>query len=152
MKNSALDMDKNFPDQETADMQANTVSAPNAEQQAAALGAELIKRDGRVMLCFAGLAEAGAHTVPYDLVPTTGVLAKAGKWRNMAPAAQVQLVAERAAPAIRKALHEQVLRFATSLIERAEEAGLDPAVFLQALAQREVAVPVEQVFERIHQR
>lgn len=124
----------------------------NAEQHAAALGAELVKRDGRVMLFVSGVAEVEGRRVPYALVPSTGVLAKAGKWRNMAPEAQLQLIAERVTPAIRAALHEKVARFAAEVMARAEDIGLDAMAFLQTLAQNEAALPVEQVFDRIEQR
>src|SRR5215213_7360978 len=55
------------------------------EEYVQALGAELVKLDGRVMVRFCGVAEGSGMRVPYDLVPGNGVLAKAGKWRNMSP-------------------------------------------------------------------
>ncbi|WP_286758167.1 helicase-related protein [Ralstonia sp. RL] len=122
------------------------------ESHAQALGAALVKLEGRVFLRFAGVAQAGSLRVPYDLVPSKGVLAKPSKWRKMEPEEQLQLIAERAQPAAQEELRRQVARFAADMHARAEAAGLDAMAFLHALAGQDTSEPAEYVFERIEQR
>jgi len=125
-------------------------SAP--DRQANALGATLIKMEGRVFLRVAGIAETAGLRVPYELVPSQGVLARPGKWRKLTPAEQVQLIAQRADAAAKTSLHRQVVAFVADIQQRAEDAGLDGMAFLHALAGKDTSDPVEQVFERISQR
>ncbi|HJV87708.1 MAG TPA: helicase-related protein [Noviherbaspirillum sp.] len=122
------------------------------ELHAQALGAELVKLEGRVFLRFAGAAEAGGLHVPYSLVPSQGVLAKPGKWRKMAPQEQVQLITERAHAGVKEELHREVLAFVAGIYMRADDFGLDAMTFLRALASRDNADPAEYVFDRIEQR
>jgi ATP-dependent RNA helicase SUPV3L1/SUV3 len=127
-------------------------SAQTPEQHAQALGAELLKLEGRVVIRFSGEAEAGSRRVPYSLVPTQGVLAKPSKWRKMAPEDQLQLIAERSHPDAKDALRRKVVRFVADIDARADDAGLDAMMFLNALAGHDTSDPVEQVFDRIEQR
>jgi ATP-dependent RNA helicase SUPV3L1/SUV3 len=129
-----------------------TPTVPSPEQHAQALGAELHKLEGRVVVRFAGVAETGSLRVPYDLVPAQGVLAKPGKWRKLDHEGQLQLISERVTSATREALHRQVAAFAGGIRLRAEEAGLDPTPFLHALAGTDTSEPAEYVFDRIEQR
>ncbi|QDZ29750.1 helicase-related protein [Noviherbaspirillum sp. UKPF54] len=122
------------------------------ELHAQALGAELVKLEGRVFLRFSGVAQAGALRVPYDLVPSKGVLAKPSKWRKLEPHEQLRLIAERAQSGAQEELQRQVAAFAAAMHERADDAGLDAMTFLHALTSRDTSDPAEYVFERIEQR
>jgi len=122
------------------------------EEYVQPLGAELVKLDGRVMVRFCGVAEGGGVRVPYDLVPGNGVLAKAGKWRNMSPESRLQIVAERVHQDAIDKLHRTVCGFVAEFIEHAAEYGIDAEPFLDALAAKESSVPYDQVFDRIGQR
>ncbi len=122
------------------------------EQHARALGAELIKQEGSVFLRFSGTVDVNGLHVPYALVPGKGVLAKPSKWRKMAPEEQLQLITERASAYAFDELQRKVAAFAARIGEKAEEAGLDPMILLNALSTGDSAAPVDQVFERIEQR
>jgi ATP-dependent RNA helicase SUPV3L1/SUV3 len=127
------------------------VSAADAlapEQHVRTLGAELAKLDGRVIVRFSGVASG----VPYDLVPSDGVLANSSKWRNMPQEKQLALVTQRVHAAAIEELHRRVCDFVVALNQRAADNGLDALVFLKALAAKESSAPVEQVFDRIEQR
>ncbi|WP_404822460.1 helicase-related protein [Noviherbaspirillum aerium] len=123
-----------------------------ADRHVQALGAEIMKLEGRVMVRYAGTVDAAGLHVPYDLVPGDGVLAKTGKWRNMGPDKQLQLVQERVTPLAIEKLHRTVCQFVSRLAEEARDYRLDPMTFLQALAVKESSVPFDQVFDRIEQR
>jgi ATP-dependent RNA helicase SUPV3L1/SUV3 len=138
------------PDSVPADNDA--AAFPTPESHAEALGAALVKLEGRVFVRFSGVAEVGPLRIPYDLVPSQGVLAKPSKWRKMGPAEQLQLVTQRVQPDAINALQRQVAAFAAGLIARADDAGLDAMTFLNALTATETSEPVEQVFDRIEQR
>lgn len=122
------------------------------EQHAAALGAALIKHEGRVFLRFSGVVEAVGLRVPYNLVPTQGVLAKPGKWRKMPPQEQLQLIGERAHTGAKEELRRKLAAFIADIHARAEDAGLDAMAFLHTLAENDSSEPAEQVFDRISQR
>ena len=130
--------------------QADAPEAP--ELHARSLGAELQKLEGRVLLRIAGVARAGALEIPYDLVPSQGVLAKPAKWRKMSQQEQLKLIGERAQSSTATDLRRQVAAFAAEIGEQAEDAGLDPLPYLQSLVARETSDPAEHVFERIRQR
>ncbi|RZI43754.1 RNA helicase [Herbaspirillum sp. HC18] len=122
------------------------------EQHLRTVDARLAKLEGRVMIRYAGVAEAGNLRVPYDLVPPDGMLANSGKWRNLSAEKKLLLVQERAHAASKHALHGKVCEFVEALAARAEEYGLDPNDFLHALALPESAVPVDHVLDRVEQR
>ncbi|HEV2613002.1 MAG TPA: helicase-related protein, partial [Noviherbaspirillum sp.] len=122
------------------------------EQHARALGAELVKQEGSVFLRFAGTVNVNGLNVPYALVPGKGVLAKPSKWRKMAPEDQLQLITERASAYAFDELQRKVATFVARIGEKAEDAGLDPMILLNALSTGDSAMPVDQVFERIEQR
>jgi len=134
-----------YPDNETALSEA-------LEQHLRAYDAELAKLEGRVMIRFSGMAEAGSLRVPYDLVPPEGVLANASKWRNLSPEKKLALVHERVHPKARQILHRKVCEFVEALAARAEEYGLDAEEFLHVLALKESSSPVDHVLDRIEQR
>lgn len=123
-----------------------------AEQYVQSVGAELVKLEGRVMVRYAGVADADGLSVPYDLVPGDGVLAKTSKWRNMGSDKQLQLVRERVYAQAQQNLYQEVCRFVTRLSSEARNFGLDPMQFLHALETKESAVPFDHVFDRIGQR
>ncbi|WP_136419210.1 helicase-related protein [Herbaspirillum sp. ST 5-3] len=122
------------------------------ELHAQALGADLVKSEGRVFLRFSGLAEVAGLHIPYSLVPSQGVLAKPSKWRKMAPEEQLQLITQRAHSGVKEELHREVTAFVAGLHARADDVGLDAMVFLHALEGRDMSDPAEYVFERIEQR
>jgi ATP-dependent RNA helicase SUPV3L1/SUV3 len=126
--------------------------ATAAERYVSDAGARLIKLEGRVFVRFSGEVEADLLRVPYDLVPSHGVLARPGKWRKMDPDAQLQLVRERVNPAAMEALRQQTAAFVRGIEAEAGDAGLDPMVFLQSLAGQDTSDPAEFVFDRIRQR
>jgi ATP-dependent RNA helicase SUPV3L1/SUV3 len=123
-----------------------------AERHVRAVGAELIKQEGRVFVRFAGEAQADLLRVPYRLVPEQGVLARPAKWRKMDDDAQLALVRERVTPAAIEQLQQQVAAFVQEIEEDAEDAGLDAMVFLQSLAETDSADPAAFVFDRIRLR
>ncbi|MES2534365.1 MAG: helicase-related protein [Pseudomonadota bacterium] len=128
----------------------DTALAP--EQHARAIGAELLKLEGRVVLRFSGTVEVDSLRVPYDLVPPQGVLAKPSKWRKMTVEDQMKLITERADPEAMEMVRRLVGRFAADINTRASDAGLDAMLFLNALAGHDTSDPVDQVFDRIGQR
>ena len=117
-----------------------------------ALGARLVKMEGRVFVRFAGVVRLGDLRVPYQLVPAHGVLAKPSKWRKMDPAAQRALVLERASPAAIDALHQSVSAFVREISDLADDCDFDAMTFLHTLADLETSDPAEHVYDRIRQR
>jgi ATP-dependent RNA helicase SUPV3L1/SUV3 len=117
-----------------------------------ALGAELVKMEGRVFFRFSGWVEAGGLRVPYHLVPSHGVLAKPSKWRKLEREAKAKLLQERVTQATADALNQGVEAFVDDIAARCEDVNLDAAVFLSQLAELETSEPASYVFERISQR
>jgi ATP-dependent RNA helicase SUPV3L1/SUV3 len=138
------------PSGQHSDLSDTVATTP--EQYAEALGAELAKLEGRVMVRFSGIAEAGDLRVPYDLIPGNGILANAKKWRNMAPESQLELVAERVHARAISDLHSRVSDFVVDISARADKHDLDALTLLSALALKESPVPIDQVLDRIEQR
>ncbi|HEY5801380.1 MAG TPA: helicase-related protein [Burkholderiaceae bacterium] len=116
------------------------------------LGAELIKSDGSVQVCFAGVAKAAGLAVPYRLVPGNGVLAKPVKWRKLGPEGQLALVRERVTAGAQSLLHASVVAFIEDVAPQAEDVGLDPMTFLHTLEDNPCTAPASTVFDRIEQR
>ena len=116
------------------------------------LGAQLVKMEGRVFVRFAGQVEAGGLRVPYDLVPSQGVLAKPSKWRKLDSDAKRKILQERVTQAAVDELHASVAAFVNTIACRCEDEGLDAPVFLSQLAELETSEPAGYVFERIEQR
>ena len=141
-------------EQETAGQAPDneSVLADALEQHLRAEGAELAKLEGRVMVRFAGIAEAGGLHIPYDLIPPDGVLANASKWRNLSAEKRLALVRERVHTKARRAMHAKVCEFVEALASRADDHGLDAADFLHVLALKESSSPVDHVLDRIEQR
>jgi len=121
-------------------------------QYVSAVGGALIKQDGRVAIRLSGAISFGGNVVDYDLIPTRGVLAKASKWRNMSPSAQLNLVRERVNQDVVSLLETQVQEFVSNFIAEAEQAEFDPRPFLISLSDRILSDPVEYVFQAIQQR
>ncbi|HEY0847966.1 MAG TPA: helicase-related protein [Noviherbaspirillum sp.] len=119
------------------------------EEQARALGVELVKLEGRVFIRMAGTVKAGTLELPYRLVPSRGVLARPAKWRKMSREEQTQLVLERAGVQVKEELERQIEDFALDIAARASEAGLDATPFLRALYAKDAADPAESIFDRI---
>lgn len=115
-------------------------------------GATLTKQDGRVVLRIAGTVPIAESMFAYDLVPSHGVLAKTGKWRNLSTEEQMHLVKERASGEAVNALAQQVQRFVTEFIAQAQAHAIDPQPFLLALSDRASSDPAEFVFRAIEQR
>lgn len=122
------------------------------EAHLSATGAQLAKLEGRVLIRFAGVAETGNLRVPYKLVPPNGVLANAGKWRNLSEEKKLLLVQERANAVSKQVLQDKVCEFVEALAARAEEYGFDPNDFLHVLAAGESSDPVDHVLDRVEQR
>ena len=118
----------------------------------AALGVRLVKMEGRVFIRFSGLVKYEDLRVPYQLVPTQGVLAKPGKWRKLDAVAQRALVLERANPAAIAALHQSVTDFVRQISELADDCDFDAMTFLSTLHELETSEPAEHVYDRIRQR
>jgi ATP-dependent RNA helicase SUPV3L1/SUV3 len=117
-----------------------------------ALGAELMRMEGRVFLRFSGAVRVADLHVEYRLVPARGVLAKPSKWRKMELLARRELVGERATRDIADDLNQEVEEFVREIVDQADEFGFDPMLFLGALAEVETSEPAEYVFDRIRQR
>jgi ATP-dependent RNA helicase SUPV3L1/SUV3 len=117
-----------------------------------ALGASLVKMEGRVFVRFSGLVRYQDLRVPYQLVPAQGVLAKPSKWRKMDPQAQRALVLERSGADAMRALHASAEAFVREISELADDCDFDAMTFLHTLAELETSDPAEQVFDRIRQR
>jgi ATP-dependent RNA helicase SUPV3L1/SUV3 len=126
--------------------------ADSVEEYVRAQGAQLERMEGRVLVRHAGSVEIGTLSVPYRLVPAAGILANAGKWRNLSQDKRLALVRERVHPEALAALREEVRSFAADIAALADEHGLDPMVYLQTLETTETATPADQVFARIRQR
>jgi len=118
----------------------------------AARGIELVKMEGRVFLRFSGEVRYEGLRVPYRLVPARGVLAKPSKWRKMELLARRELIEERTADRDLQRLHAEADEFVRDLAGDADDAGYDPMLFLDVLAELETSEPVEYVFQRISQR
>ena len=117
-----------------------------------AIGAELVKMEGRVFVRFSGIVEAGGLRVPYALVPSHGVLAMPSKWRKLDPDARAKLLRERVTPAAIEELKASVAVFVNDIACRCEDDNLDAVLFLGQLAELETSEPASHVFERIEQR
>ncbi|MGV7210108.1 helicase-related protein [Oxalobacteraceae bacterium A2-2] len=117
----------------------------------AARGIALARQEGRVFLRIRGEAAYGGMSVPYDLVPDQGVLAKPSKWRKMDHDTRCQLLLERASPEAEAALRAQVSGFVQELADACDDCGLDAAPFLQGLA-GQITEPASIVFDRLRQR
>lgn len=118
----------------------------------AAVGARLVRQEGRVFIRLAGSVEAGGVRVAYDLVPDQGVLAKPSKWRKMDHDARCALLRERASSQVAAALNEAAGIFVLGVVTRCEDDNLDPAPFLSQLSGAESSEPASHIFERIEQR
>jgi ATP-dependent RNA helicase SUPV3L1/SUV3 len=118
----------------------------------AQLGVQLVKMEGRVFVRFFGWVEAGGLRVPYDLVPSQGVLAKPSKWRKLDADARRKLLQERVTQAVVDSLNASVAVFVNDIACQCEDANLDAAIFLSQLAELETSEPASYVFERIEQR
>jgi ATP-dependent RNA helicase SUPV3L1/SUV3 len=117
-----------------------------------ALGAELMRMEGRVFLRFSGAVRVDGLHVDYRLVPARGVLAKPSKWRKMDLLARRELIEERATRDVADDLNQEAEEFVREIATQADEFGFDPMLFLQALADVETSEPAEFVFDRIRQR
>jgi ATP-dependent RNA helicase SUPV3L1/SUV3 len=122
------------------------------EAYAQLMGAELLKLEGSVFVRFSGVAEAGPLRVPYQLVPSHGVLAKPSKWRKLGTEGQLELVKQRVHPDAIEELCRSTSTFASKIAAQAEDAGLDAMTFLNTLALDNSSVPASEVFDRIEQR
>ncbi len=143
-------------DMHPASSVSQSVDTPDGSESpellAQRLGAELIKQEGSVVIRFAGFVDVGPIRIAYRLVPSHGVLAKPSKWRKLGLDGQLALIQERAHPDAMDGLRRNVLAFAAKIGVQAEDAGLDPMVFLGALSDNVSSEPAGQVFERIEQR
>lgn len=117
-----------------------------------ARGVELVRMEGRVFLRFAGAVRVDGLHVEYRLVPSRGVLAKPSKWRKMDLIARRDLVEERATRDAVDDLNQEVEEFVREIADQADEASLDPMLFLHVLEELETSEPAEFVFDRIRQR
>ena len=117
-----------------------------------ALGARLVKAEGRVFFQFCGEVDEGGLRVPYELVPSHGVLAKPGKWRKLDDEARRKLLKERVTPKAADELHQCVRVFVRDIAFECEDHNLDPVTFLSTLFDVDTAEPADYVFERIQQR
>jgi ATP-dependent RNA helicase SUPV3L1/SUV3 len=122
------------------------------ELKLAEQGVALVKLEGRVFVRFFGWVEAGGLRVPYDLVPSQGVLAKPSKWRKYDADARRKLLRERVTQAAIDDLNASVAAFVDNIAAQCEDANLDAALFLSQLAELETSEPASYVFERIAQR
>ncbi len=122
------------------------------ELKLAEQGVQLVKMEGRVFVRFFGWVEAGGLRVPYDLVPSQGVLAKPSKWRKLDADARRKLLQERVTPAAIETLNASVAAFVDHIAAQCEDANLDAPVFLGQLAELETSEPASYVFDRIEQR
>ena len=115
-------------------------------------GVVLARQEGRVFLRLRGMVEYAGLTVPYDLVPAQGVLAKSSKWRKMEPGVRSQLLMERASDAVAAELRGYVQAFVQEMADACDDCGLDAQPFLGALAEMLISEPAGIVFDRIRQR
>lgn len=117
-----------------------------------AKGVSLVKMEGRVFLRMAGEVKAEGLTVPYQLVPAQGVLAKPSKWRKMDNEARSALLRERSSDKAIHELHEHVTGFVHEMAAAAEDYDLDAMSFLHTLADMQTSSLAGEVFDRIRQR
>jgi ATP-dependent RNA helicase SUPV3L1/SUV3 len=115
-------------------------------------GFTLARAEGRVFLRVTGAVEYAGRRVPYDLVPTQGVLAKPSKWRKMDAEARSALLRERASADVLTELHAATAAFVQELGDACDDCDMDAAPFLQALSDMQVAEPAGLVFDRIRLR
>jgi ATP-dependent RNA helicase SUPV3L1/SUV3 len=132
--------------------QSSPPASTTAEAYAQLMGAELLKLEGSVFVRFSGVAEAGPLKVPYQLVPSHGILAKPTKWRKLSTEGQLELVKQRVHPEAFEELRRSTSTFASKIAAQAEDAGLDPMAFLNTLAMDNSSALASEVFERIEQR
>ena len=81
------------------DTESTDLNAPEAKAVTAYLhqhGAHLVQVEGRVAVSVQGRLQHGERTVPYQLIPGDGFLAKRGKWNRMDEAGAAQLAARAA--------------------------------------------------------
>jgi ATP-dependent RNA helicase SUPV3L1/SUV3 len=116
------------------------------------LGAQLVKMEGRVFFRFAGVVEAGGLRVPYELVPSQGVLAKPSKWRKLDLEARRKLLQERVTQAAADELNASVEAFVADIAGQCEDENMDPVALLSQLNELETSEPASFVFDRIAQR
>ena len=140
------------PDRADFDAPESADHLTPAERYVRSAGATLVRHEGRVFVRFAGEVQVDLLRVPYDLVPSQGVLARPAKWRKMDGDAQLALVRERVTPEAIDALQQQVTAFVRQIAAQAEDAGLEPTLFLQSLAGQDTSDPAAFVFDRIRQR
>jgi ATP-dependent RNA helicase SUPV3L1/SUV3 len=147
-------------------MKANSPSAPasdadfdNGEDDQlvhhlglAEQGVSLSRLEGRVFLRITGVVDYAGRRVPYDLVPTQGVLAKPSKWRKMDMDSRASLLRERAGAAVIAELHGHVTAFVQELADACDDCDMDAEPFLNALSDMQISEPAGQVFDRIRQR
>ncbi|MGI4935974.1 MAG: helicase-related protein, partial [Janthinobacterium lividum] len=122
------------------------------EQHARSLGVSLQKLEGRVVVRIAGVAEADGLQVPYDLVPTQGVLAKPSKWRKLTAEQQMALITQRVAQSVKDELNLKVAGVARQIDTAARKAGVDSTSLLQSLADGASSEPVDHIFDRLRDR
>jgi ATP-dependent RNA helicase SUPV3L1/SUV3 len=115
-------------------------------------GVRLIKLEGRVFIQLSGQVRLGRRIVPYALVPEQGVLARPAKWRKLSAEDKRELLAERANARTLGSLHQATEAFVREVAETCDDIGMDPGVFLNALADLETSEPASFVFDRIRQR
>jgi ATP-dependent RNA helicase SUPV3L1/SUV3 len=122
------------------------------ERHVQMMGGELIREGGRVLVRLKGTAQVGELSVPFDLVPSNGVLANASKWRNLPPENQLLIVTQRVNAKALATLSKQVADFVAPFLNRARRSGLEAEGFLGALAQSGSTTPADEVFAAIDQR
>jgi ATP-dependent RNA helicase SUPV3L1/SUV3 len=115
-------------------------------------GVSLSRLEGRVFLRITGVVDYAGRRVPYDLVPTQGVLAKPSKWRKMDMDSRASLLRERAGAAVIAELHGHVTAFVQELADACDDCDMDAEPFLNALSDMQISEPAGQVFDRIRQR
>jgi ATP-dependent RNA helicase SUPV3L1/SUV3 len=117
-----------------------------------AKGVSLVKMEGRVFLRIAGEVRAQGLTVPYQLVPAQGVLAKPSKWRKMDSEARSALLRERSGDKAIHDLHEQATGFVHEIAAAVEDYDFDAMSFLHTLDDLQTSLMAGEVFDRIRQR
>lgn len=122
------------------------------ETYAEHLGSELLKSEGSVAVRFCGCVEVNGLEVKYSLVPNKGVLARPSKWRKLDLDAQFALISERSNNRAQDELRRDVILFVRHIIEKAEQANLDPLTFFGVLADGSGAMIAQEVFDRVEQR
>jgi ATP-dependent RNA helicase SUPV3L1/SUV3 len=140
------------PHQSTADGDSGEDDDLMRELGLTARGIVLAKAEGRVFLRLTGMVDYAGRRVPYDLVPAQGVLAKPSKWRKLDRDARAQLLRERAGEEVGAELHGFVGAFVQEMVDACDDCDLDPAPFLQGLAEMQISEPAGTVFDRIRQR